>query len=61
MTVAGIEGARDDLRRDPMNKQKIAALINLEKQSGGDAMVSYLEQRMKNLEPSAGVKNETAF
>jgi hypothetical protein len=53
-SVAGVESARDELRRDPMNKQKIAALISLEKQSGGDAMVSYLEQRMKNLEPSAG-------
>lgn len=45
-----IEQARSDLRQDPLNKDKVVKLLDLEKGFGESAMVSYLESRLANLQ-----------
>lgn len=51
--------ARNDLRADPMNSEKLKLLLEVEKQSGNAVMVTYLEGRLakgasSSAAPSAG-------
>jgi len=51
-TLASIEGARQAVRENPLDRAKIQALLNLEKKTGPRAatMVAYLEGRLATLD-----------
>jgi hypothetical protein len=44
-----IESARQAVRESPMSRDRIEALLQLERQAGRVSMVSYLEGRLANL------------
>lgn len=46
-TLAVLEGARQAVRENPMDRTRIEALLSLEKQMGRAAMVAYLEGRLQ--------------
>lgn len=47
--LAQIETARQAVRESPLNREKLEALLQLERQAGRVAMVSYLEGRIQSL------------
>lgn len=51
---ASVEGAREELRKDPLSQSKISNLLVVEKKFGATPMVSYLEQRLELLKKNEG-------
>ena len=48
--LQALEGARRAVRENPMSRERIEALLSLEKQMGRQTMVAYLEGRLATLE-----------
>lgn len=58
--LAVLEGARQAVRENPMSRERIEALLNLEKQMGRPAMVAYLEGRLQTLQVTTPPENQTS-
>jgi hypothetical protein len=51
-SLASIEAARQAVRENPMSREKLEALLGLERKMGRQTMVAYLENRILGLEAS---------
>jgi hypothetical protein len=54
-----LESARQAVRDNPLNRERLQALLELEKEMGRPAMVAYLEGRIEKLAPAAAPASVT--